>query len=80
MEPRVSGLAAVNTMEAEVCVNALEEALAYNGKPEILNSDQGSQFTSIAFTHTLKGAGVPISMDDKGRWLDNVFVAPLGDP
>jgi putative transposase len=64
-------------MEADFCVDALEEALARYGKPEIFNSDQGGQFTSIAFTQTLKAAGVRISMDGKGRWLDNVFVERL---
>jgi putative transposase len=66
-----------NTMEAEFCVDALEEAMARYGKPEIFNSDQESQFTSIAFTQTLKTAGIRISMDGKGRWLDNVFVERL---
>lgn len=63
-----------NTMEAGFCIEALEEALARHGKPEMFNSDQGSQFTAIAFTQSLKAAGVRISMDGKGRWLDNVFV------
>ena len=66
-----------NTMEAEFCVDTLEEALDRYGRPEIFNSDQGSQFTSTAFTQTLKAAGVRISMDGKGRWLDNVFVERL---
>ena len=66
-----------NTMEAEFCVDALEEALDRHGKPEIFNSDQGSQFTSTVFNQTLKTAGVRISMDGKGRWLDNVFVERL---
>ncbi len=66
-----------NAMEAAFCVGALEEAMDRHGKPEIFNSDQGSQFTSIAFTQTLKAAGVRISMDGKGRWLDNVFVERL---
>ena len=66
-----------NTMEAEFCVDALEEAMDRYGKPEIFNSDQGSQFTSTVFTQTLKTAGVRISMDGKGRWLDNVFVERL---
>ncbi len=64
-------------MEAEFCVDALEEAMDRHGKPEIFNSDQGSQFTSTAFNQTLKAAGVRISMDGKGRWLDNVFVERL---
>ena len=66
-----------NTMEAEFCIDALEEAMDRHGKPEIFNSDQGSQFTSTAFTQALKTAGVRISMDGKGRWLDNVFVERL---
>jgi len=66
-----------NTMEAEFYVDALEEVLDRYGKPEIFNSDQGSQFTSTVFTQTLKVVGVRISMDGKGRWLDNVFVERL---
>jgi len=65
------------TMEAEFCVEALEEALAKQGKPEIFNTDQGSQFTSVAFTGVLTKAGVAISMDGKGAWRDNVFVERL---
>ena len=66
-----------NTMEADFCVEALEAALARHGKPAIFNSDQGSQFTSVAFTQVLKDAGVKISMDGKGRWMDNVFIERL---
>ena len=62
------------TMEAEFCVEALEEALAKHGKPEIFNTDQGSQFTSAIFTGVLLDRGVSISMDGKGAWRDNVFV------
>jgi putative transposase len=65
------------TMEAAFCVEALEEALARHGKPEIFNSDQGSQFTSHEFTKVLIDAGVAISMDGKGSWRDNVFVERL---
>ena len=65
------------TMEAEFCVEALQEALARYGEPEILNTDQGSQFTSAAFTSVLIEAGVKISMDGKGSWRDNVFVERL---
>ena len=65
------------TMEAAFCVEALEEAMAKHGKPEIFNTDQGSQFTSIEFTGVLIGAGVSISMDGKGSWRDNVFVERL---
>ena len=62
------------TMEAAFCVDALEEALARHGKPEIFNTDQGSQFTSHEFTSVLTAADVAISMDGKGAWRDNVFV------
>lgn len=62
------------TMEASFCVEALEEAMARHGKPEIFNTDQGSQFTSLAFTGVLTAASIPISMDGKGAWRDNVFV------
>ncbi|MGH9893436.1 MAG: IS3 family transposase [bacterium] len=66
-----------NTMEADFCVAALEEAVARYGKPDIFNTDQGSQFTSFAFTNTLKHAGIRISMDGRGRWMDNVFIERL---
>jgi putative transposase len=66
-----------NTMDVSFCVSALEEALARFGKPEIFNTDQGSQFTSTAFTGVLLGAGVRISMDGRGRWMDNVFIERL---
>ncbi len=62
------------TMEAGFCVEALEEALAKYGKPEIFNTDQGSQFTSLAFTGVLIGSDIAISMDGRGAWRDNVFV------
>jgi putative transposase len=62
------------TMEAGFCVEALEEALAKHGRPEIFNTDQGSQFTSEAFTGVLIANTVAISMDGKGAWRDNVFV------
>ena len=65
------------TMEANFCIEALEEALAKHGAPEIFNTDQGSQFTSEAFTGVLKDHGVAISMDGKGSWRDNVFVERL---
>lgn len=65
------------TMEAAFCVEALEEALARYGKPEIFNTDQGSQFTSVDFTGVLLNAGIAISMDGKGAWRDNVFVERL---
>jgi len=66
-----------NTMEADFCVAALEEAIARYGRPDIFNTDQGSQFTSFAFTNTLKDAGIRISMDGRGRWMDNVFIERL---
>ena len=65
------------TMEAGFCVEALEEAIGKHGKPEIFNSDQGSQFTSEAFTSILEKNGIAISMDGKGSWRDNVFVEQL---
>ena len=65
------------TMEAGFCVEALEEALGKHGRPEIFNSDQGSQFTSEAFTGVLERNGIAISMDGKGAWRDNVFVERL---
>jgi putative transposase len=64
-------------MEADFCIEALEEALARHGKPEIFNTDQSSQFTSTAFTDILLKAGIKISMDGKGSWRDNVFVERL---
>jgi putative transposase len=66
-----------NTMDADFCMEALEEALARFGKPEIFNTDQGSQFTSPRFTAVLRAAGVRISMDGRGRWMDNVFIERL---
>jgi len=66
-----------NTMDTEFCVAALEEALARFGRPEIFNTDQGSQFTSPRFTAVLHAAGVKISMDGRGRWMDNVFIERL---
>ncbi len=64
-------------MDVSFCVSALEEALARFGTPEIFSTDQGSQFTSAAFTGTLAAAGIRISMDGRGRWMDNVFIEPL---
>lgn len=66
-----------NTMDTAFCVEALEEALSRFGKPQIFNTDQGSQFTSEAFTGVLKSHDITISMDGKGRWMDNVFVERL---
>jgi putative transposase len=66
-----------NSMEAVFCVDCLEEALRTHGKPEIFNSDQGSQFTSVAFTSVLEREDVVISMDGRGRVFDNIFVERL---
>jgi putative transposase len=66
-----------NTLDVEFCLEALEEALARFGRPEIFNTDQGSQFTSPRFTGVLLEAGVRISMDGRGRWMDNVFIERL---
>lgn len=66
-----------NTLEADFCVEALEEALARFGTPEIFNTDQGAQFTSTDFTDVLKKHDVKISMDGKGRWVDNVLIERL---
>ena len=65
------------TLETEFCLEAVEEALARYGKPEIFNTDQGSQFTSIAFTGLLLKNEIKISMDGKGAWRDNIFVERL---
>jgi putative transposase len=65
------------SLDADFCVEALEEALSRHGKPEIFNTDQGCQFTSEAFTEVLKNNGIRISMDGKGRWMDNVFIERL---
>jgi len=65
------------TMEAAFCVETLEDALARHGRPEIFNTDQGSQFTGAAFTGVLSDNGIAISMDGKGAWRDNVFVERL---
>jgi len=66
-----------NTVDVSFCVSALEEALARFDKPDIFNTDQGSQFTSAAFTGALVAAGIHISMDGRGRWMDNVFIERL---
>lgn len=66
-----------NTMDSGFCVEALQEALDRYGGPDIFNTDQGAQFTAEAFTDVLKDAGVTISMDGRGRWIDNVFVERL---
>jgi len=66
-----------NTLDASFCVEALQEALARYGVPEIFNTDQGSQFTSDDFIGVLESQGISISMDGKGRWMDNVFIERL---
>ena len=66
-----------NTMDASFCVAALEEALAKYGRPQIFNTDQGAQFTSAGFIGALQKASVAISMDGRGRWMDNVFIERL---
>ena len=65
------------TLDTGFCIEAVEEALAKYGKPEVFNTDQGSQFTSLAFTELLKRHEIAISMDGKGAWRDNVFVERL---
>jgi len=65
------------TLEVDFCLDAVEEALARHGRPEIFNTDQGSQFTSAAFTGLLLGNAIAISMDGRGAWRDNVFVERL---
>ena len=65
------------TMDAAFCIETLEDALARHGKPEIFNTDQGSQFTGTTFTDVLASNGIAISMDGKGAWRDNVFVERL---
>lgn len=64
-------------MDLAFCIEALKEALAHFGKPEIFNTDQGSQFTSIDFTGVLLHAEVRISMDGRGRWMDSIFIERL---
>ena len=66
-----------NTLDADFCVDALEEALERYGAPQIFNTGQGSQFTSEGFTKVLLSHGVAISMDGRGRWMDNVFIERL---
>jgi len=66
-----------NTLDTKFCLEALDAAIAKYGPPEIFNSDQGSQFTSLAFTSRLKQAGITISMDGRGRYLDNIFIERL---
>jgi putative transposase len=75
---KVLGWAVSNTMETGLCLEALENALSTTGKvPEIFNTDQGSQFTSVEWTGRLLELGIKISMDGRGRWMDNVFIERL---
>jgi putative transposase len=71
---KIVGWGISNTMSAQWCKNVLEEAIAIHGKPEIINSDQGSQYTSALWTQYLEQQGISISMDGKGRALDNVWI------
>jgi putative transposase len=64
-------------MEADFCVEALQEAIARHGQPEIFNTDQGVQFTSAGFLDELESHGIRVSMDGKGRFLDNIFIERL---
>jgi len=66
-----------NTLDASFCIEALEEALERFPTPEIMNTDQGSQFSSEGFTSLLSSQGIRISMDGRGRWLDNIFIERL---
>jgi putative transposase len=66
-----------NTMDTGFCIAALDEALARHGTPKIFNTDQGAQFTSAAFTGRLEAAGIAISMDGRGRFMDNIFIERL---
>jgi putative transposase len=66
-----------NTLDTDFCIDALEEALKGHATPQIVNTDQGAQFTAAAFTDVLKAHQVQSSMDGKGRWMDNVFVERL---
>src|SRR5271155_3957515 len=66
-----------NTMDTRFCLDALDEALERHGKPQIFNTDQGAQFTSAAFTAKLEAAGIAISMDGRGRFMDNIFIERL---
>jgi len=74
---KVLSLRVSNSMDADFCVEALEEAISRYGPPDIFNTDQGAQFTSEVFTGVLKTAGILINMDGKRHWVDNVFVERL---
>ena len=66
-----------NTLDNSFCIDALEEAIALYGTPDIFNTDQGSQLTSLDFTDILSRNGIKISMDGRGRWMDNIFIERL---
>jgi putative transposase len=66
-----------NTMDTGFCIAALDEALAPHGTPKIFNTDRGAQFTSVAFTGRLEAAGIAISMDGRGHFMDNIFIERL---
>ena len=66
-----------NTLDTSFCIDAVEEAIALYGTPQLFNTEQGSQFTSDDFTDMLKERGIKISMDGRGRWMDNVFIERL---
>ena len=74
---KVLALRVSNAMSTDFCIEAVEEALTYYGVPEIFNTDQGSQFTAEAFIALLEVNGARVSMDGKGRWINNVFVERL---
>ena len=74
---RVLSFRVSNTLDASFCTQALQEALQRYDAPEIMNTDQGSQFTSEGFTSLLRSRGVAISMDGRGRWMDNIFIERL---
>jgi putative transposase len=74
---RVLSFRTSNTLTTDFCVEALTEALTKHGRPEIFNSDQGAQFTAHEFTRVLHEQGIRISMDGRGRWIDNVFIERL---
>ena len=74
---KVLSLRGSNTLDTVFCLEAVQEAIDHYGTPEIFNTDQGSQFTSAAFTDLMKVNGIRISMDGKGSWRDNVFIERL---
>jgi hypothetical protein len=77
VQPPGAGLATIDWYGTDFCVEALQEAMERFGQPEVFNTDQGVQFTSAAFLDELEGRGVRVSMDSKGRFLDNIFIERL---